>query len=342
MSQSELDISEMEKRFYFQNGLRAETAKKVKELSLRFLHEVIEIATNFEFAHYGGLSVKPAVSHQPSSKAVSSVKPAANSTTKPQERKPPSKRGPKEDWRKSATCNNCGQFGHIKPQCTSTKEMNHYVGGSFYAILEVSALAFKQDETPAEVSIFVDNGSSLNGVTEALAERLQLEITEHPDDMTTVRLGYNQTVQRPRRTVEMMLQIPDFPVTCETFTVMPVPEDKDVLLGMKWLRENNPAIDWERLLLRPRNRTEEPLAHELVVPNRPPARMIGGRRCKNANQNRKIFHYYRQHGHTGAFGETKLISTTQFMKELRKEKGIDAVFVVNPNDSEKAERFKQQ
>ncbi|KAE9337269.1 hypothetical protein PF008_g12613 [Phytophthora fragariae] len=47
MSQSELDISEMEKRFYFQNGLRAETAKKVKELSPRFLHEVIEIATNF-------------------------------------------------------------------------------------------------------------------------------------------------------------------------------------------------------------------------------------------------------------------------------------------------------
>ncbi|EGZ06130.1 hypothetical protein PHYSODRAFT_531829, partial [Phytophthora sojae] len=90
MSQSELDISEMEKRFYSQNGLRAETAKKVKELSPRFLHEVIDIATNFEFAHYGGLSVKPAVSHQPSSKA---------------------------DWRKSATCNNCGQFGHIKPQC---------------------------------------------------------------------------------------------------------------------------------------------------------------------------------------------------------------------------------
>ncbi|EGZ07766.1 hypothetical protein PHYSODRAFT_528769, partial [Phytophthora sojae] len=86
MSQSELGISEMEKRFYFQNGLRAETAKKVKELSPRFLHDVIEIATNFY-------------------------------TAKPQERKPPSKRGPKEDWRKSATCNNCGQFGHIKPQC---------------------------------------------------------------------------------------------------------------------------------------------------------------------------------------------------------------------------------
>ncbi|GMF48611.1 unnamed protein product [Phytophthora fragariaefolia] len=140
----------------------------------------------------------------------------------------------------------------------------------------------------------------------------------------------------------MMLQIPDFPVTCETFTVMPVPEDKDVLLGMKWLRENNPDIDWERLLLRPRTRTEEPQALQLVVPNRPRTRMIGGRRFKNANQNREIFHYYRRHGHKGAFGETKLITTKQFLKELRKEKGIEAVFVVNPHDLEKAERFKQQ
>ncbi|GMF22820.1 unnamed protein product [Phytophthora fragariaefolia] len=68
MSQSELEISEMEKRFYFQNGLRSETAKKVKELSPRFLHEVIEIATNFEFAHCGGLSAKTTANHQPSSK----------------------------------------------------------------------------------------------------------------------------------------------------------------------------------------------------------------------------------------------------------------------------------
>ncbi|GMF62087.1 unnamed protein product [Phytophthora fragariaefolia] len=342
MSQSELEISEIEKRFYFQNGLRPETEKKVKELSPRFLHEVIEIATNFEFAHYGELSAKTTANHQPSSKAASSMKPEANNTSKPLERKLSPKSGPKEDWRKSATCHNCGQVGHIKPQCKSTKESNHYVGGSFNAILEVKALAYNQEEAATDVSIFVDNGSSLNGVTEDLAVRLQLDIKEHPDDMMTVRLGYNQTVQRPRRTVEMMLQIPDFPVTCETFTVMPVPEDKDVLLGMKWLRENNPDIDWERLLLRPRTRTEEPQTLQLVVPNKPRTRMIGGRRFKNANQNREIFHYYRRHGHKGAFGETKLITTKQFLKQLRKEKDIQAVFVVNPHDSEKAERFKQQ
>ncbi|KAG3077168.1 hypothetical protein PI124_g20415 [Phytophthora idaei] len=64
--------------------------------------------------------------------------------------------------------------------------MNHYVSGSFYVILEVKALASKGDEHPTDVSIFGDNGSSLNGVTEDLAMRLQLDITEHRDDMMTV------------------------------------------------------------------------------------------------------------------------------------------------------------
>ncbi|OWZ05518.1 hypothetical protein PHMEG_00022383 [Phytophthora megakarya] len=206
------------------NGLRAETAKKVKELSPRFLHEVIEIATNFEFAHYGGQSTK--VDTGPA-------------TLKPSTRSKPTLRNPKnsrDEWTKTATYHNCGQLGHIKPQCKATKETNHYISGSFYAILEVSAWASKRSEPRGAVSIFVDNGSSRNGVTEELVNRLQLDIIKDPNDLMTVTLGYNQTEQRPKRTVEMKLQIPDFPETRETFTVMPVPEGKDVMLEMKWLR----------------------------------------------------------------------------------------------------------
>ncbi|OWZ06940.1 hypothetical protein PHMEG_00020738 [Phytophthora megakarya] len=157
----------------------------------------------------------------------------------------------------------------------------------------------------------------------------------------TVMLGYNQTVQRPRRTVKMKLQIPDFSETCETFTGMPVAEGKDVMLRMEWLRENNPEIDWERWLLRPRTTTREPPL-QLVLPKRHPARMIGGRHFKNARQDREIMHCYRQHGHLGAFGETKIISSKLFLKDLRKGKDVKAVFAVKAHDSEKVERFKQQ
>ncbi|OWZ05809.1 hypothetical protein PHMEG_00022029 [Phytophthora megakarya] len=165
-----------------------------------------------------------------------------------------------------------------------------------------------------------------------------LDIIENPDDLMAVMLGYNRTVQRPKRTVEMKFQILDFPETCETFTVMPVPEGKDVMLRMKWLRENNPDIDWERLLLHPRATTKEP-SLQLVLSTRPPARMIGGHHFKNARQDRDIIRYYRQHGHSGGYGETKIISSKQFLKELRKGMGIESVFAVNPHDSGKAEPY---
>ncbi|OWZ00298.1 LOW QUALITY PROTEIN: hypothetical protein PHMEG_00028544 [Phytophthora megakarya] len=230
----------MEKRFYFQNGLRAETAKKVKELSPRFLHDVIEITTSFEFVHYGGQSAKvntgpatlQALNHPSGIRKSRWVGKILQKVVREM-----------SGLRLSLVI----ILGHIKPQCKATKEIKHYVSGSFYAFLEVSAWASKQSEPPSAVSFFVGNGRSLNGVTEELANQLQRGIIENPDDLMTVRSGYNQTVQRPKPTVEMKLQIPDFPETCETFTVMPVPQGKYIMLGMKWLRENNPDIDWEHV-----------------------------------------------------------------------------------------------
>ncbi|GMF66061.1 unnamed protein product [Phytophthora lilii] len=46
LSQTELSISELEKRFFFQNGLREETARKIKEESPSTLQDAIEIASN--------------------------------------------------------------------------------------------------------------------------------------------------------------------------------------------------------------------------------------------------------------------------------------------------------
>ncbi|ETP00777.1 hypothetical protein F441_21869 [Phytophthora nicotianae CJ01A1] len=122
--------------------------------------------------------------------------------------------------------------------------------GAVNAILETEARAFKKEDQERPVTIFIDNGRSLNGVTEELVEKLELDVIE--GDMMQIDLGYDQVVHRPRRTVEMSLQLPGFPLTTGTFQVMPVPEGKDTVLGMIWLRGQNPNIDWSTGQIAPR------------------------------------------------------------------------------------------
>jgi hypothetical protein len=275
MSQSELDISEMEKRFYFQNGLRAETEKQIKEEGPSYLQEVIEIASNFEFAHYTGKPVKSSIA------AVSAANPKAKTPVQKQQgssNKSAKKINSSQDWKKNAICHSCQKKGHIAPECPNRpkKEANHYVSGSFYAILEVQAEAFSNEANRQEVSIFIDNGCSLNGISEELAIQLRLTVCEDTNSLMEVDLGFGQTVLRPRRTASMNLQIPGFPATRGAFQVMPIPEGKDIILGMMWLREHNPIINWETLELSPREREPQSDTMPLVLPTKRPARKIGG------------------------------------------------------------------
>ena len=54
---------------------------------------------------------------------------------------------------------------------------------------------------------------------------------------------------------------------------MSIPENKDVILGMIWLREQNPEIDWETLKLSPRvSPYEQPLV--LRKPTVRPSRTV--------------------------------------------------------------------
>ncbi|CAI5728268.1 unnamed protein product [Peronospora destructor] len=130
------------------------------------------------------------------------------------------KKDKNDDWTKTATCKNCGKVGHISPQykAPKSKEANRYISGALYAILEAEAQAFKEAGQERSVIIFIDNGCSLNGVSENLVKKLEFEVNE--GEIMQVDLGHDQ--------------------------VMPVPENKDVILGMVWLREQNPDIDWEK------------------------------------------------------------------------------------------------
>jgi hypothetical protein len=339
LSQAELPIGDLDQRFYFQSGLRAETQAKIKEDSPQSLDETIKIAITYETAHYG----KTTKGQKGSSKSVETSDSSKFKGKKDQKKSqgtPKSKNS--DDWKKSKTCHNCGQKGHISPDCPDKKkESNHYMTGGLYASLEVPALAYLEPRRKKNVTIFIDNGSSLNGISDDLAQSLNLHVIEDVDNPVEVKLGFDQTVLRPRRMAEMTLEVPSFPTMTTNFQVMPIPEGNDVMLGMIWLREHNPEIDWKTLKLSPRSETQLDPPLLLRSPSVRPARLVANRRHSRTSQSREIFNYYRLHGHDGQFGHTKFISMKKLAKEMRKG-GAECVFVINPHDSEKAARFKQQ
>ncbi|CAI5744050.1 unnamed protein product [Peronospora destructor] len=301
--------------------------------------EVIEIASNFEFAHYSGRARSQAQSSK------SSMSTSDNRSSNAKSQKPnrsDKKKDKNDDWTKTATCKNCGKVGHISPQykAPKSKEANRYISGALYAILEAEAQAFKEAGQERSVIIFIDNGCSLNGVSENLVKKLELEVNE--GEMMQVDLRYDQVVHRPRRIVEINLQLPGFSLTSGTFQVMPMPENKDVILGMMWLREQNPDIDWGTGKVTPRINMEEVQDVQLKLTKQRAAKSVANQRAACIDQSREIFNYYRQHGHKGQYGTTQLITFQQMLKMLLYDKDIETVFVVNPHDSEKAERFKSQ
>ncbi|TDH71150.1 hypothetical protein CCR75_008360 [Bremia lactucae] len=93
--------------------------------------------------------------------------------------------------------------------------------------------------------------------------------------MMQVDFGYDQVVHRPVE-LEMNLIIPGFPLTVGTFQVMPVPENKDVILGMTWLREQNLDIDWDTGRVSPRSKENYSEEAQLRLPERRPVQRIHG------------------------------------------------------------------
>ncbi|ETP00348.1 hypothetical protein F441_22231 [Phytophthora nicotianae CJ01A1] len=144
---------------------KKETAKKIKEESPSTLQEAIEIVLNFEFAHYS--VIPPRAPSKPSEGAADSVHRPPKSKQQNNKRYEKMK-GANYDWKKKATCRNCGKVGHISPDCTQPKrtEANRYMQGAVYAILEAEARVFQTEDQERPVTIFIDNSSSLNGVTE--------------------------------------------------------------------------------------------------------------------------------------------------------------------------------
>jgi len=174
------------------------------------------------------------------------------------------------------------------------------------------------------VSAFVDSGASFNAIDPRVVKRLGLKVDqcEKPLKLT---IGKNQDVLVPRRVTTLEVQLHGFPVYKTEAFVLPVPEGKHLLLGIPWLRDVNPEIDWREHIIRDRKSTISTNFHQCVREG--PARVTGGARQKAAKSaspaglaHDDIMMYYSKHVHTSKAGPTQVISSRE-LKKLKLTEG---------------------
>ncbi|KAF4027719.1 hypothetical protein GN244_ATG20656 [Phytophthora infestans] len=107
------------------------------------------------------------------------------------------------------------------------------------------------------------------------------------------------------------------PYTTDAF-VMEIPEGKHVPLGIPWLVEANPDIDWKSRAVSCRGTTAALSLTQCVRAT--PACHIGGRRrgmghrSAGRSNHKDTLRYYAAHAYEAKHGEAKVISAKQFRK----------------------------
>ena len=194
------------------------------------------------------------------------------------------------------------------------------------------------------ISTFIDNGASFNAIDPVIAKKLNLPITNLPNPLL-ITLGNNRKISIPRRITNFKLVLDGFkPYSTDAF-VMSVPENKHILLGMPWLEEENPVIDWKNKTLSSRNSNTKMEIHQCV--RSLPARKAGRKRvCEVKNKKESnLYSYlqlYIQNDYTSASGSTRIVPANKF-KKLLKEKDNEFIFLINQEiDAEKVQRQKDQ
>ncbi|EGZ12939.1 hypothetical protein PHYSODRAFT_513879, partial [Phytophthora sojae] len=129
---------------------------------------------------------------------------------------------------------------------------------------------------------FIDSGASINVVSPSFLEDHSLEDLVHEHDASLSLTMANDKTET---------------YSTAEFLVLPVPANRDLLLGMPWLKSVNPQIDWVTGEIRPsRDCLQQP----------------------SARTNGASASYFSMET-----GETRLISTKQFRRMIMKDKTIE-------------------
>ncbi|GMF18604.1 unnamed protein product [Phytophthora fragariaefolia] len=101
------------------------------------------------------------------------------------------------------------------------------------------------------MSVFIDSDASFNAVYPQFAARVGLKVFDHARPLT-IRLGAGKQAVIPRRVTSLSIILPDFSIYTSGAFVMDIPESCEVMLGMPWLKDINPIIDWTAKTVRSR------------------------------------------------------------------------------------------
>ncbi|GMF56186.1 unnamed protein product [Phytophthora fragariaefolia] len=320
LSQTTMEIPEVVKRWFYQQNLRADTKSYICQNIPTTLQDTIEHAQRFEDA------CKPARPRQQSSLL------NGNGQGRQEGRQQPGRgrgSGNNQSPRTTATsgtsaptqevtCFTCGTKGH---NCTAE---NHTTVPQLASATQ-HTFAYERDDAVlsrqkksrygyleksisvrgTSVSAFIDSRASFNAITPALAEKLNLKIQKHNQPLQ-LKLGAGRVSFVPRRTCTLSAQLPGFPSYEFTAFVLEVPESQDVLLGMPWLVEVNPVIDWSTRVITPRSPEGDQGAQSLQFKPCAPQQKARRIACQRFSQIRyhssgsedfALLQFYLQHGH---------------------------------------------
>ncbi|GMF36760.1 unnamed protein product [Phytophthora lilii] len=157
-----------------------------------------------------------------------------------------------------------------------------------------------------------------------------------------ITLAAKKKLTIPTKTIRLTLYMDDFKRYVNDFLVIDVPENQDILLGMPWLKANNPDIDWVEERVSPRTQSALPgkngkktknVKRSVKTAHKPtqPAIKIGGERHpvslpKTSDGDERFTSGF----YSVLSGETKYISGKQFKRLMKKPNDIECVFIIRP------------